>query len=81
MNVQHLQHLPAAAYCCNERNLVAVIEGRRIELYESAGRHSRRIVSAQGNDLERTIDCEEHTLRRASLAHRRPEGNLVGAVE
>jgi aspartate 1-decarboxylase len=52
MKVQHLQHLPAAAYGCNEGDLVAIIESRRIELHERAGWHPRRIVSAQGNNLE-----------------------------
>ena len=81
MKIEHLQHLPAAAYGCNECDFVAVVESRRVELYERAGRHPRRIASAQRNNLEPALPCKKHPLRGASPAHRRAEGDFVGAVE
>ena len=81
MKIEHLQHLAAAAHGCNECDLVAVVESRRVELYERAGRHSRRVASAQRNNLESALSCEKHPLRGASAAHRCSEGDFVGAVE
>src|SRR6516165_8853681 len=81
MHIEHLQQLPAAPYGCNECDLVAVVDGRRIKFYERAGQHPRRIVATQGNDLERAFACKKYPLRGASSTHRRPEGDLVGVIE